>query len=366
MHRVALALALTVPTTASAAVVWTGDFETNDLSQYNYILNGEVGGTPYITIVQDPVAQPSYAARIELHNDAVWGNGLKRVELQHSPAAGRTGEGATTYFAWSFYLPETLPEDPDQTIGYWESNGSFSQTMAFHVAGEELEFITQHPDYQVHWQADGMATAGEWHRIGMRVLWSTDPGVGEVDVWFDGDLVVDAAPAQTLPDGNSTFVQFGLLRGAFEFDDVPVIVIDHALEGDSPEDVQIDFVPGGGGGSDSGDSTGGGGGDDDTAGDTAAGDGFMPTTGGQASDDGGAPTSNTAGDGDDGPSAATDAGTDGSGGTESGAGSDDESSGCGCRSEGRAPAWSWLALAGLALVRRRARAVTRRRRSEIR
>lgn len=355
MRRATLALALAiVPTQAAAAVVWTGDFETNDLSQYGYILNGEIDGTPYITIVEDPVAQPSYAARIELHNDAVWPNGLKRVELQHGPADGRTDEGATTYFAWSFYLPETLPEDPDQTIGYWESNGSFSQTMAFHVAGEQIEFITQHPDYAVHWQADGMATAGEWHRIGMRVLWSTDPGVGEVDVWYDGDLVVDAVPAQTLPDGNSTFVQFGLLRGAFEFDDVPVIVIDHALEGDSPEDVEVDFVPGGAGGSDSGGSTGGGGADDTTGG-AATDDGSTPTTGEPGTDDGTTPPSNTSAPSDDGPVPTDDDGTASSTDTDATAGSDDEASGCGCRSESRAPTAAWLGVLVLAAASRRRR-----------
>lgn len=358
MRKLAIAALLSaplsaLPTTASAAVVWTGDFETNDLSQYNYVLNGEIDGVPYITIVQDPVAQPSYAARIELHNDAVWPNGLKRVELQHSPGPGRTDEGATTYFAWSFYLPETLPEDPDQTIGYWESTNSYSQTMAFHVSGEEIEFITQHPDYQVHWQADGMATAGEWHRIGMRVLWSTDADVGEVDIWYDGQLVVDAAGAQTLPDDNATFVQFGLLRGAIEFDDVPVIVVDHALEGDSPEDVQVDFTPDMGGGSDSGDSTGGG--EGDTTGGDTTGDGATLTTGG-AGDDDPPPTSNGDDAGDDGPLPGdAGSGSGSTGDTDGTAGQGDEGSGCGCRSSTRSPVSALLALAGLFALRRRRR-----------
>jgi hypothetical protein len=108
------------------------------------VLNGEnEQGTPYIIVGGDPAAEGRNAARIELHNDAEWPNGLKRVELQHQPDDARTAEGATTFFAWSFYLPETLPEDPSQTIGYWETAQSYQQMMAFDVAGESITFSTR-------------------------------------------------------------------------------------------------------------------------------------------------------------------------------------------------------------------------------
>ena len=83
-------------TPAAAAIAWTGDLETGDLSQFDYVLNGDVNGSTYASAVQDLVLQGAYAARIELHNDAVWPNGLRRVELQHVPDAARTAEGATT------------------------------------------------------------------------------------------------------------------------------------------------------------------------------------------------------------------------------------------------------------------------------
>lgn len=351
----ALGLSL-VATPASAAVVWVGDFETGDLSQFNYVLNGTIDGTPYITIVQDPVAQPANAARIELHNDAVWGNGLKRVELQHSPEDGRTDEGATTCFAWSFYLPEALPEDPGQTIGYWESSNSYSQTMAFQVVGEHLTFVTRHPNNQVQWEADGVVTPGEWHRIGMCVLWSTDPGVGTVDVWYDGEQVLTGGAAQTLPDGNSVFVQFGLLRGAIEFADVPAIVVDHALEGDTPEDVEVDFVPGGGGDTGTGGDSGGNGSSDGDGG----GDGPGATDGGGDSTSGTPPPSSDSGGGDGGDAGPTTTPMgDGSGstGATDGAGASDggDDAGCSCRTRSStAPTWMLgLFVLGAALRRRR-------------
>lgn len=330
-------------TPAAAAIAWTGDLETGDLSQFNYVLNGVVGRNTYASVVQDLVLQGTYAARIELHNDAVWPNGLRRVELQHVPDAARTAEGATTCFAWSFQLPEVLPEDPGHTLGYWESQNSYQQMMAFNTNGDDIRFITQQPSYTEHWNAQDVLTPGVWHRLAMCVLWSQDPGVGTVDVWFDGEQVVTGALAKTLADGNPHFAQIGLLRGNVDYDGVPVIYIDDVLEGDAIEDVDPPEPPGG---SDSsgGDPTGSA---DETAngdvggGDTSGGDGGGTSGGGTMGSESGTPAGTTA---DDGSGSSGPAGSDGGDG-----------SGCSCRTRSDvAPAW-WLLVLGGAFVRRRSR-----------
>jgi MYXO-CTERM domain-containing protein len=337
-----LLVALAAPL-ASAAVVWTGDFETGDLSQFNYVLHEEVDGNVYASATQDVVLQGAYAARIELHNDAEWGNGLRRVELQHLPDAARTAEGATTCFAWSFYLPEALPEDPGHTLGYWESQDSYQQMMAFNTNGQSIRFITQQPDYTEHWSADGVLTPGEWHRIAMCVLWSEDPGTGLVDVWFDGEQVVTAAAAKTLADGNPHFAQIGLLRGDVDYDGVPVIHIDDVLEGDAVADVDPPDVPGGS--DSSGDPTNGSGGVDtgDTGGPGPSTSGVSQTGANEESSGGGDST--------------TAAGSDTSGSDTTGPDAADggDGSGCGCRTQ-TAPtlAW-WLLPLGLFVRRSRRR-----------
>lgn len=334
----ALLVAL-VGTPAPAAVVWTGDFETGDLSQFDYVLNGEVNGNTYASAVQDLVLQGRFAARIELHDDAVWPNGLRRVELQHVPQAARTAEGATTCFGWSFHLPEALPEDPGHSLGYWESQNSYQQMMAFNTNGDDIRFITQQPAYTEHWVAQGVLTPGEWHRIAMCVLWSEDPGQGRVDVWFDGEQVVTAAAAKTLADGNPHFAQIGLLRGNVDYDGVPVIYIDDVLEGDAIEDVDPPDPPGGSDSSGGGDSTGEPGGEG--SGDIGGGD---SSTGEPAGTSGGAA-------GSEGTAAATDAGSDGTAGPDAADGGD--GSGCGCRSRSTpASAW-WMLALGLVIRRRR-------------
>lgn len=239
-------LTLTVSLSSSQAlaqVIWTGDFETENLSQYQSKLNETVDGKRYIQIVEDPVVQGRFAAKVELHDDARWSNGLRRVELQHRPADERTAEGATTFFAWSFYIPTTFPADPSQQIGYWESRSSYRQMMAFEVKGEDLVFVTRQPNNVVQWQGAGVVTPGMWHRIAMSVTWSKDANLGEVNLWFDGAQVVSGGKAKTLNDDNPHFVQFGILRGDRDFDDVPVIILDDAVEGETLADVRPDLTP---------------------------------------------------------------------------------------------------------------------------
>lgn len=346
-----------LPSLATAAPVWVGDFETNDLSQFDGLLNANINGVDYITLVQDVVVQGQYAARIELHDDAVWSNGLRRVELHHTPAPGRTAEGAQTWFAWSFYLPETLSADVDQSIGYWETASSYQQLLVWNVSGEQVTFATRFPEYVQHWQ-DDVATAGVWHRIAIHLVWSQDPDSGSVDVWFDGEQVVTAAAVATLADTNAAFTQLGLLRGNFDFDDVPVIYIDDAVEGDSYEDVHPELAPTGGeSSSGGGDSAGDGGssGGASTSGGSSTGGGTASASATGASASAGA----TAGDG-------TATGTnadDTAGESTSGAATDDGGGGCSCNgARGDAGGGRTIGLAGLALFawrrRRRARHLT--------
>jgi MYXO-CTERM domain-containing protein len=311
-----------VSAVAGAQVAWFADLETGDLSQWQGALNEQ-----NIEVVTDPVAEGSYAAEITLTNDATWPNGLRRVELRHLPDPSRTAEGAETYFAWSFYLPETLPTDPAQQIGYWESQQSYQQMMAFPVDGERIRFVTRQPSNVTQWEDTTAATAGQWHRIAMHILWSKDENVGRVDVWFDGQQVVTAGPAKTLADDNPHFTQIGLLRGDMDFSDAPVILIDHAIEGDSLGDVEPDALSAGGGGA-GGVGTGGSSVGSGGAGgaETSTGNGGDAGTGGAASTGGG---SSSGSNGDDG--------------------------GCGCRVAGQPTEGRWWWVLSLALMARRRR-----------
>jgi hypothetical protein len=340
---------------ANAAPVWVGDFETGNLSQWTFVAHGQ-----YIDLQQEIVAQGQLAARVELHNDAMWPSGLQRVELQHLPAPGRTSNGATTWFAWSFYLPEALPQAPYHAIGYWESNNTWSQSMAFIVRGDDIEFVTRHPSHVSQWQANDVVTPGVWHRIAMGITWSL--GSGSVDVWYDGEQVVDGAPARTLSDANAHFVQIGLFREPAMLDMVPVIILDDAVEGDSLEDVRpFDIPSAGGDDGEPSDDGGQGSGGDDAGGDDTGGLDTTDGTGAGDDTDAGVPPEGTT----TAPSGTSDDGDHpplppGFGGGDAGAAGED--GGCQCRSRGGGLGGAW-GLVGLLLLRpgmRRRRRVARR------
>jgi Polysaccharide lyase len=221
-----LAFLMVSATTASAEVIWRGDFETGDTKQWK--------GAPKdgVTVVKDPVRAGKYALRIDGTNAARKGK-HDRIELQHQPDPPGTAEGAERYFGWSVYLPKKLT-DSTHSLGYFEARNSWSQLLAFEVAGEDVLFSTRVP-YARQWSGKGKMTAGKWHDFALHVLWSRDPKKGSVEVWFDGEKVVPLTRTATLRDVNVAFFQIGLFR---ETSEVPeTIFIDHVIEATTLEDV---------------------------------------------------------------------------------------------------------------------------------
>jgi hypothetical protein len=221
-----LAILFASATTVSADVLWRGDFETGDTSQWK--------GAPKagVAVVKDPVRAGKYALRIDGTSAAKKGK-LDRIEFQHQPKPPGTAEGAERYFGWSVYLPKKLT-DAGHSLGYFETRNSWSQVMAFEVKGEDILFTTRVP-YKQQWRGKGKMTAGKWHDFALHVLWSRAAEKGFVEVWFDGEKVVPRTKTATLKDENPVFFQLGLLR---ETSEVPeAIVIDHVTEATTLEDV---------------------------------------------------------------------------------------------------------------------------------
>ncbi len=259
---------------AQAEVLFRADMETGDLEQWDYLLKEEG-----LSVVTDPVAQGKYAGKISISKNELWTNGLNRVEVQHQPDSAYLTEGKEIYYGFSFYLPETLTNDNHQIL-YWETTETYQQLMQLAVEGERMRFATQKPAWKVHWEADGKATAGKWHRVVIHVKWAASAESGQVDLWFDGEQVVTAGKAQTFLD-NPAFVQHGILRATI--DKVETLYFDDARAGTTLEDVLMPAAMGGAGG-----SSGAGGGGASTGGTPSGG---APSGGSSAAGAGGAPSS---------------------------------------------------------------------------
>ena len=220
-------------------MVFRGDFESGDLSQWSYLLKEEG-----LSIVTDPVAEGTRACKVAISKNELWSNGMNRVEVQYSPPPQYVADGAELFYAYSFYLPEALTSDNHQIL-YWETSQTYQQILQLAIEGERMYFATQKPAFTIHWDAPTAASAGKWHRVAMRIKWSTDANVGEVDLWFNGDQVVTGAKAVTYL-GNPAFVQQGILRKTI--DKVETLYMDDARLGTTLEDVMSPSTPGSGGG----------------------------------------------------------------------------------------------------------------------
>lgn len=214
-------------TPVSAEILWRGDFETGTTEQWR--------GSPKadgVKVVTDPVRAGKYALRIDGTSAARRGT-RDRIEFQHQPQPPGSAEGTERYFGWSVFLPKKLTDD-GHALGYFETRNSWRQLMSFEVRGEDILYTTRVP-YARHWSGKGKLTPGRWHDFAIHVLWSRDPAKGFVEVWFDGEQVVQHTMTATLLDENVAFFQIGLMRDTSEVPES--IIIDHVIEATTLEEV---------------------------------------------------------------------------------------------------------------------------------
>ena len=213
---------------SSASILWQGDFETGDISQWNTPIN-----PAGLSVTGDCVFDGKHAGKVRLTGDDsfLWkGNKfLNRSEFNHRRAAGNTHEGKETFFAFSFYLPKKLSEHKHE-LGYWESDKSWQQMLRFNIAGSELSF-QESAAKDVLWKLPEGAAPGQWHRVAMHIHWSTDPKLGSAEVWVNGKHM-GKNHFKNLPAKDALmFTQIGILRTQEKT--VEDILIDGAIETDN-------------------------------------------------------------------------------------------------------------------------------------
>ncbi len=213
---------------ATASILWQGNFETGDTSQWHTGIN-----PAGLSVTTQCVFEGKYSGKVRLTGDDsfIWkGNKfLNRSEFHHRSAAGLTYEGKDTFFAFSFYLPKKLTNHKHE-IGYWESDKSWQQTLRFNITGTELSF-QESAAKEVLWKLPEGATPGQWHRVALHIHWSTDANIGATEVWVNGQHM-GKHYFKNLPTQDALmFTQIGILRT--QEPTVEEIFIDGALETDN-------------------------------------------------------------------------------------------------------------------------------------
>lgn len=193
--------------TARATVVWRGDFETGDISQWS---KAQQVGPDRIQVSDAVVRQGKQAARftVQQGDNPINASG-NRAELVWTEPEH---EGNERFYAWSTLWPLDYPSAPTwQLFTQWHHEGnSGSPPLELFVNGETINLRVE--GERVVWQAP--LERGKWHDFVLHVYWSSNPQTGFVELYYDGERVLEKTPAATMYPGQVNYLKQGLYRNA--------------------------------------------------------------------------------------------------------------------------------------------------------
>lgn len=190
-----------------SGLLWKGDLETGDLSQFQDGPWNDVGGVPP-AVVTSPVRNGRYAVRLQLTGATDRSDGIccgSRNELL--PKFRDLKDGDDLYFGFATYLQKGFALHPEwQLITQFKQNFDGSPPLGLYVedASYKVEGGFGHPfgPNPFH-QVIGAVTTDQWVDWIWHVKFSPDPRIGFVEVWQNGALVLPrfAPPTGTLYPG---------------------------------------------------------------------------------------------------------------------------------------------------------------------
>ncbi|UXI67805.1 polysaccharide lyase [Tahibacter amnicola] len=203
---------------AMATVLWRGDFQTGNLSQYD---TQHIVSPDRFTVVERPGLPGGlrYAAQVTVRqgDDPINASGNRNELVKFDGAS----EGTEFYYGWSTLWPSNYPMVPAwQVFMQWHHPGSNGAPPVRFVLGcssgdcgaplpDTLFFIV---NGQNVWTMRPV-TAGQWHRFVLHIKWSANASVGFVELWYDGVKVVPKRFIRTLYNAADTnYLKMGLYR----------------------------------------------------------------------------------------------------------------------------------------------------------
>lgn len=191
----------------SPTIVWRGDFETGDRSQWT---RTQMVSEDRLAIVTSPKREGRYAlkATVRKGDDPInsSGNRNELVRMTLEPAGSEYYYKFSTMFAPDFPSVKTW-----QLFTQWHHEGSGgSPPVEFYVYGEEIRLNIGGNPGTIVWR--GNLTRGAWQDFVFHVKWSPDPKVGFVELYHNGKLVLPKRYIATQFSGQRNYLKVGLYR----------------------------------------------------------------------------------------------------------------------------------------------------------
>lgn len=189
---------------AVGAVVWRGDFETGDVSQFS---RAQMVSPDRLQVVPSPAAEGRYALKVTVAQGdnpiGASGNRNELVRLTYEPA------GSEYFYRWNTMFSLDFPAPPTwQLFAQWHHTGSSgSPPVEFVVNGERmLLYCSSKPV----WSAP--LVRGVWQEFTFHARWASNADVGFVELYLNGRLVLPRHYCATQFPGMLNYMKLGLYR----------------------------------------------------------------------------------------------------------------------------------------------------------
>ncbi|MFP2906101.1 heparin lyase I family protein [Pyxidicoccus sp. 3LFB2] len=195
------------PPPTGSSVVWVGDFESGDRSQWSHT---QMVSADRLAVVPSPMRQGRYAikATVKQGDDPInsSGNRNELVRMTREPA------GSEYYYRWSTMFDSTFPSARTwQLFTQWHHEGSSgSPPVEFLVYGEEIRLNIGGNPGVVVWRTP--LVRGQWQDFIFHVKWSPNSSVGFVELYLNGKLVLPKRYIATQFAGQLNYLKVGLYR----------------------------------------------------------------------------------------------------------------------------------------------------------
>jgi hypothetical protein len=195
------------PPPTGASVVWVGDFESGDHSQWTrtQMVSGD-----RLALVASPRRQGSYAikATVKQGDDPINSSGNRNELVKMT----REAVGSEYYYRWSTMFDSTFPSVRTwQLFTQWHHEGSSgSPPVEFYVYGEEIRLNIGGSPGVIVWRTP--LVRGQWQDFIFHVKWSPDSSVGFVELYLNGKLVMPKRFIATQFSGQLNYLKVGLYR----------------------------------------------------------------------------------------------------------------------------------------------------------
>lgn len=187
-------------------IVWRGDFETGDLSQWNKV--ERVSDDRLEVVPGDPATTGGkYLLKTTVHqgDDPINASG-NRNELVYT---GDPASEEERFYRWRTMWPGDYASVEEwQLFTQWHHDGtSGSPPVELYVFGEEMRLRVNE---EIVWTAP--LERDKWRQFDLHVKWSADENEGFVELDVDGRNVLPRMNVATLYPGEGVYLKMGLYR----------------------------------------------------------------------------------------------------------------------------------------------------------